>query len=71
MVQSYVGHCVGAFRPSRCLWGSDWPVSLHINKTGLAKNIQIFKTALKKLNLSQTEIDDIFTKNAKKVYQIE
>lgn len=65
-LQPYFDMVLEAFRPSRLMFGSDWPVCLVA--TRYARWIQVVKNAMKQL--TREEQTQIFYENAVKIYQL-
>ncbi|MBK5443306.1 amidohydrolase [Peribacillus sp. TH24] len=65
--EPYIHHIVQTFGPSRLLFGSDWPVCLSAGSYDDA--LQIIKRNLPE-NLSDKEMDKIFSNNAKAFYKL-
>jgi L-fuconolactonase len=65
--EPYIHHIVQTFGPSRLLFGSDWPVCLSAGSYDDA--LQIIKRNIPE-NLTNKEMDKIFSNNAKAFYKL-
>ena len=65
-VEPYLQHALDTFGPSRCMFGSDWPVATLATSYGRWADTVATATA----DLSTAERDQVFTGTAQRVYRL-